>query len=145
MITTDFTITTDFDGNVPRVTLPNPEFLNYLGEERFRALVSRHYDLLTESSVKHLFPSHPRALEAAKSRSADFFIQLMGGPEYYKQNRGEPMMRKRHLPFKIDMDARIVWLQCYQIALNELENVPAHLLQSYWNYLEKFSLWMINS
>lgn len=145
MNTAYFNITTDFDGNVPRVSLPNPDFLSYLGEEKFRALISRHYDLLTESTVKHLFPTHPRALEQAKSRSADFFIQLMGGPEYYKQNRGEPMMRKRHLPFKIDMDARIVWLQCYQIALNELENVPDHLLQSYWNYLDKFSLWMINS
>ncbi len=140
-----FQITTDFDGNVPRVTLPNPDFLKVLGEEKFRALVSRHYDLLSESAVKHLFPAHQRALEQAKSRSADFFIQLMGGPEYYKETRGEPMMRKRHLPFKIDMDARIVWLQCYQIALNELEGVPDHLLQSYWNYLEKFSLWMINS
>lgn len=145
MNTAYFNITTDFDGSPPRVTLPNQDFLNYLGEEKFRGLVSRHYDLLTESAVKHLFPTHTRALEQAKSRSADFFIQLMGGPEYYKQNRGEPMMRKRHLPFTIDMDARIVWLQCYQIALNELENVPGHLLQSYWNYLDQFSLWMINS
>lgn len=140
-----FQITTDFDGNVQRVTLPHPDFLNVMGEEKFRALVSRHYDLLSESAVKHLFPTHPRALEQAKSRSADFFIQLMGGPAYYKEHRGEPMMRKRHLPFKIDMDARIVWLQSYQIALNELEGVPNHLLQSYWNYLNKFSLWMINT
>jgi len=145
MNSTFFHITTDFDGTVPRVTLPNPEFYNYLGEEKFRGLISRHYDLLSESAVKELFPSHPRALEKAKEKSADFFIQLMGGPEYYRQKRGEPMMRKRHLPFKIDMDARIVWLQCYQIALNELDGVPSHLLQSYWDYLDKFSLWMINS
>lgn len=144
MNTTFFHITTDFDGNVPRVTLPSPDFLKYIGEEKFRALVSRHYDLLTESSVNHLFPKSEKALEMAKSRSADFFIQLMGGPEYYKENRGEPMMRKRHLPFKIDMNARITWLQCYQIALNEMKDVPAHLLQSYWDYLDKFSLWMIN-
>lgn len=145
MNTTYFNITTDFDGNLPKITLPNPEFYNYLGEESFRALVSRHYDLLVESSIKDLFPTHERALAAAKSHSADFFIQLMGGPEYYKENRGEPMMRKRHLPFKIDMAARIVWLQCYQIALNELENVPAQYVQSYWDYLDQFSLWMINS
>lgn len=145
MNTTFFNISTDFDGNVPRVTLPNPELLKYMGEENFRALVSRHYDLLGESAIKHLFPTHERAIAAAKKHSADFFIQIMGGPEYYKESRGEPMMRKRHMPFAIDMNARTVWLQCYQIALNELKNVPAHLLQSYWNYLEKFSLWMINS
>lgn len=145
MNTTYFNITTDFDGNVPKVTLPTPDFLTVLGEEGFRTLVSRHYDLLVESKIKHLFPTHERALAKAKSHSADFFIQLMGGPEYYRQNRGEPMMRKRHLPFKIDMEARIVWLQCYQIALNELEEVPTHLKQSFWNYLDQFSLWMINS
>lgn len=145
MNTTHFNIDTDFDGNPPRVTLPNPEFFKFLGEEKFRALVSRHYDLLVESSIKDIFPTHERALAAAKKHSADFFIQLMGGPEYYKESRGEPMMRKRHLPFTIDMNARIVWLQCYQIALNELTDVPAHLLQSFWDYLERFSLWMINS
>ncbi|NOR88428.1 MAG: globin [Bacteroidales bacterium] len=145
MITTNFQITTEFDGQLPRVVLPNPDFFNYLGEEKFRSLISRHYDILTESSVSHLFPKSKEALEMAKSRSADFFIQLMGGPDYYKQNRGEPMMRKRHMPFKIDMDARIVWLQSYQMALNEIEGVPAHFVQSYWTYLDKFSLWMINS
>jgi hemoglobin len=145
MITTYFNITTEFDGKLPQVTLPNPDFFKYLGEEKFRALVSRHYDLLAQSSIKHLFPTHEFALQNAKSRSADFFIQLMGGPEYYRENRGEPMMRKRHLPFTIDMDARIVWLQCYQIALQELKDVPGHLIQSFWNYLDKFSLWMINS
>ena len=145
MITTYFNITTEFDGKLPQVTLPNPDFLKYLGEEQFRGLVSRHYDLLVQSPIKHLFPTHEFALQNAKSRSADFFIQLMGGPEYYRENRGEPMMRKRHLPFTIDMDARIVWLQCYQIALHELKDVPGHLIQSFWNYLDKFSLWMINS
>jgi hemoglobin len=143
--TINYYITTDFDGGMPEVKLPSPDFLNHLGEEKFRLLVSNHYDLLTESSIKHLFPAHPRALEQAKKRSADFFIQIMGGPDYYNMNRGKPMMRKRHMPFKIDMDARIMWLQCYQIALMRLDQVPAHLKQSFWNYLDKFSLWMINS
>jgi len=145
MIINYYPITTEFDGKLPQVTLPNAEFLKYLGEDRFRQLVSRHYDLLVQSTIKHLFPTHEFALQNAKSRSADFFIQLMEGPDYYRQNRGEPMMRKRHLPFTIDMDARIVWLQCYQTALMELHDVPQDLTQSFWNYLDKFSLWMINS
>jgi hemoglobin len=69
----------------------------------------------------------------------------MGGPDYYKQNRGEPMMRKRHILFKIDMEARVVWLECYQVALSELSDVSEPLKQSYWNYLDQFSLWMMNS
>ncbi len=145
MILTNFNITTSFNGVLPQVTMPNPDFLNSLGEERFRSLISRHYDLLTESSVSHLFPKSKEAIETAKTRSADFFIQIMGGPDYYKQNRGEPMMRKRHMPFKIDMEARIVWLECYQIALSDLKEVSENLKLSYWNYLDQFSLWMVNS
>ena len=141
----NYYITTDFDGNMPQVTMPNPDFFKSLGEEKFRALISRHYDLLTESSVQHLFPKSKEAIEAAKSRSADFFIQIMGGPDYYRQNRGEPMMRKRHMPFVIDMKARITWLECYKIALEELDGIPEYLTQSYWNYLDNFSLWMMNS
>lgn len=141
----NYIITKDYNGERPRVTMPNPEFLRFLGEEKFRALISRHYDLLIESDIKHLFPENKEALNAAKSRSADFFIQIMGGPEYYKQNRGEPMMKKRHMPFAIDMKARIVWLECYRLALLEIDDLPDHLAVSYWNYLDNFSLWMMNS
>jgi len=130
---------------MPKVTMPNPAFYQSLGEEKFRALIAQHYELLNKSSIQHLFPKSPETLKIAANRSADFFIQIMGGPDYYKQNRGEPMMRKRHMPFKIDMEARIVWLECYQVALSELSDVSEPLKQSYWNYLDQFSLWMMNS
>jgi len=140
-----FNITRSFDGQMPQVIMPNPAFYQSLGEEKFRALVSRHYELLNNSSIHQLFPKNPESLQIASNRSADFFIQIMGGPNYYKQNRGEPMMRKRHMPFKIDMEARLVWLECYQVALKELTDVSEPLKQSYWNYLDQFSLWMVNS
>jgi hemoglobin len=142
---TDFIITKDFDGSMPKVQMPNPELLEFLGEEKFRTLVGHHYDLLVQSSINHLFPSTQDAISLAKKHAANFFIQILGGKDYYRQNRGEPMMRKRHMPFTIDMNARIVWLECYQIALSELKEVPDHLLLSYWKYIDKFSLWMINS
>ena len=128
----------------PQVTMPSPDFYSLLGEEGIRKLVSDHYNMLVLSDIKHLFPAEPDKLEAAKKRSADFFVQICGGRDYYNQSRGKPMMAKRHQPFRIDMQARVVWLNCYRELLPKL-NLPESTLRSFWNYLNVFSLWMVNT
>jgi hemoglobin len=99
---------------------------------------------LKESTIKDLFPKNPIALEKAKEHSADFFIQICGGPDYFNQNRGQPKLNQRHLPFKITAEARVVWLNCYKTVLQNLE-LPDNVKNSFWNYLEVFSKWMVNS
>lgn len=131
-------------GDRPQVRLPDPRFYLFLGEEGIRNLVSDHYDLLVASSIRHLFPADNAKLNAAKKRSADFFIQICGGPDYFNQNRGQPMMIRRHQPFKIDAEARIVWLNCYKQLLPGL-SLPGDVVQSFWDYLNIFSVWMVNS
>lgn len=106
-------------------------------------MISDFYDLLAESEIKELFPKNPVALEKAKEHSADFFIQICGGPAYFNQHRGQPRLNQRHLPFKITADARLVWLTCYRQVLLE-RNLPDDVLLSFWNYLDVFSKWMVN-
>jgi hemoglobin len=79
-------------GARPDVTRPNPEFLTFMGEDGIRKLISRHYDLMRQSSISHLFPADDNEFEAAKKRSSDFIIQICGGPDYFNQNRGKPML-----------------------------------------------------
>ncbi len=131
-------------GTRPDVTRPNPKILGILGEEGIRKMVSDHYDLLVKSGIKELFPPTEEGVEKAKKHSADFFIQYLGGPEYFNQSRGKPMMAARHSPFKITPSARKVWLECYREVLNGL-GIEKELIISYWNYLEVFSQWMVNS
>jgi len=140
----EFTITTYFPGVRPGVTLPSKQMIILLGEEGMRKMVSDFYDLLIESEIKELFPSNPIALEKAKEHSADFFIQICGGPEYFNQNRGMPQLNRRHLPFKITAQGREVWLNCYKKVLQKL-NLPPEVLLSFWNYLDVFSKWMVSS
>jgi len=130
-------------GERPPVTLPSPELLKLLSEEGIRKMVSDHYDLLSKSSVSHLFPRIDEALDKAKQRSSDFFIQICGGHPYYNESRGKPMLASRHSPFAITEEARIVWLQCYIEVLSNLE-LPDDILSSFWNYLNSFSYWMVN-
>jgi hemoglobin len=134
-------------GQRPPVTKPNPGFLQELGEEGFRKLVADHYDLLKDSDISHLFPvSDPEEFAAAKKHAADFMIQICGGPAYFNQSRGAPQMVGRHAPFKITEKARLRWLECYAMLLPALSpKVSNENIQSFWNYLNVFSQWMVNT
>lgn len=140
----DFSITQFEFGQRPGVTLPSPEFLEKLTEQGMRKLVSDHYDLLSQSEVKDLFPRIDEALEKAKQHSSDFFIQICGGHPYFNENRGKPLLAKRHAPFAITPKAREVWLKCYIKILSKLD-LPEALIQSFWDYLNVFSSWMVNT
>ncbi len=138
------TITEASFGQRPRVQLPNPDILTELGEKGMRNLVSRHYDLLSNSSIKEIFPSSQDALNMAKKHSADFFIQICGGTRYFEMSRGVPKMVARHVPFKITSKSRLVWLEMYAKALDETI-LDEELKKSFWTYIDIFSIWMINT
>ncbi|XPV67999.1 MAG: globin [Halarcobacter sp.] len=131
-------------GQRPEVALPNPQILEYLGEEGMRKMISDHYDLLKQSNIRGLFPPSDEGFELAKKHSADFFIQICGGPRYFDQSRGAPRMVARHSPFEITVEARRIWLESYIMILSSLD-MPDELKQSFWNYIDIFSIWMINS
>lgn len=136
---------TDFPvGARPMVPLPDMAFLEHLQEAGIRRLISDHYDALVRSPIADLFPSDAKKLAKAKQHSADFFIQICGGPDYFTQHRGQPMMARRHAPFAITPRARTLWLTCYQPLLSNLD-IPEPITQSFWDYLNLFSVWMINT
>lgn len=131
-------------GSRPNVERPDPMFLRALTEKGMRQLISDHYDLLVKSSIKHLFPEDEKGLNRAKERAADFFIQICEGKPYYNEKHGSPMLVKRHAPFSITEEGRIVWLDCYRQLLPKLE-IDEKLVLSFWNYLNVFSIWMVNT
>ncbi|WP_198304729.1 globin [Arcobacter vandammei] len=131
-------------GTRPQVKTPNRRFLEVMGEDGIRKLISDHYDLIKQSSIYDIFPQDDAEYEQAKLNSSDFFIQICGGRKYFNENRGAPMMFVRHQPFKITQSARKVWLECYIPLLEKLE-IEEELIKSFWDYLDIFSIWMINT
>ena len=131
----------------PPVTKPIPEFLVEMTEEGIRTLISKHYDKIKESSISNIFPQDAEEFAQAKVNSADFFIQICGGPKYFNTNRGAPQMIGRHAPFRITAQARQTWLELYKPLLEELksEGITEKSLLSFWGYLNIFSIWMINT
>ncbi len=132
---------------IPPVQKPNPNFLKEVGEEGIRDLLTRLYTCLDTSPIRDIFPAKDtKEMMEASQISADFFIQICGGPQYFNQNRGMPQMRGRHAPFAITPEARLHWLVCFEKALKPLEGkVSEDSLQSFWNYINIFSIMMINT
>ena len=139
-----YTITQAQVGTRPQVQLPKPEILIHLGEEGMRVMVSEHYELLKQSNIRGLFPPNEEGFEAAKKHSADFFIQICGGPRYFDKSRGAPRMAARHAPFKITPEARRIWLESYIVILSNLD-MSDELKKSFWTYIDIFSIWMMNT
>ncbi len=143
----NYSITAHNANFIPPVQKPNPAFLKEIGEQGIRDLLRRLYICLDTSPIRSIFPPEDtQGMMEASQISADFFIQICGGPDYFNQNRGMPQMRGRHAPFAITAEARLHWLTCFEEALKPLEgNISEDNLQSFWNYINIFSIMMINT
>ena len=135
-----------FGTRIP-VTKPIPEFLIEVGEDGIRKLANDHYEKIRDSEISNLFPMNDDDFEKAKQHAGDFLIQICGGRAYFTDNRGAPQMVGRHAPFRITAKARQTWLELYKPLILELQanGVTETSLQSFWNYLDVFSSWMINT
>lgn len=129
----------------PQVDPPNPAIFEAMGAENIVQMLEDFYLELEKSSIREMFPED---MKSASRKSAAFFIGLCGGPPLYHQLYGHPRLRARHLPFKIDMEAQQVWLECFKNILEQAGEkylFPEEHKPGFINFLEGFSPWMINS
>jgi hemoglobin len=131
-------------GGPPQIT-PSHEIYPRMGEENIFKMLEDFYLELEKSTIRHLFPED---MQEASKKSGAFFVFLCGGPPLYQQRFGPPMMRKRHMAFRIDEEARQVWLGCFQAILKDADkkyNFPMEHMDSFWDFLDQFSAWMVNT
>ena len=76
----------------------------------FERLVDTFYRGVAADEV--LLPLYPEApdLSGARRRLTLFLAQYWGGPHTYDDERGHPMLRMRHMPFRIGPAERDHWL-----------------------------------
>ena len=76
----------------------------------FERLVDAFYAGVADDEV--LLPLYPEApdLTGARHRLTLFLAQYWGGPHTYDDERGHPMLRMRHMPFRIGPSERDHWL-----------------------------------
>ena len=114
------------------------------GINKVDELVDRFYDLMAlEANFGELRAMHPQDLSNSREKLKFFLTGWMGGPDIYSPKYGHPMLRARHLPFKIGMKERDQWLACMYQALVDCGiegNIAKQLEESFFNTAD----WMRN-
>jgi hemoglobin len=107
------------------------------GEEKVRQLVDRFYDHMDElPEAWDIRKLHGEDLANSRQKLFDFLCGWMGGPQHYVQKHGHPMLRRRHMPFPINADARDQWMHCMQLALDEEVEDPRLRQELYQAFLK---------
>jgi hemoglobin len=105
------------------------------GETGVRALVDRFYDLMDDlPEAREIRQLHPADLGGSREKLFFFLSGWLGGPALYVERYGHPMLRARHLSFKIGKRERDQWMLCMGRALTERElehEAHAQLMQAF--------------
>jgi hemoglobin len=113
------------------------------GRPTFEKLVTAFYrGVASDPVLKPMYPEDD--LGPASERLLLFLEQYWGGPSTYGDTRGHPRLRMRHMPFKVNPDARDRWLAHMRAAVDTLGLSPLHEAEL-WAYLERAAHAMVNT
>lgn len=120
--------------------LPTP--FEAIGEEKLHQLVEAFYRRVG----KHpdLTPIFPDDLTETIRKQKQFQTQYLGGPPLFTNEHGHPMMRARHMPFKITPKRATAWLGCMSEAMDEV-GLEGAIREEYYNRLVLTAQHMINT
>lgn len=114
------------------------------GAAKVEELVDRFYDLMAlEEPFAELRAMHSQDLSGSREKLKLFLSGWLGGPDIYSPKYGHPMLRARHLPFKIGMKERNQWLACMYRSMEDCGidgQIGAQLEESFFNTAD----WMRN-
>lgn len=127
----------------PKVPFPDTCLYHTWGEENIRKMVRYHHGLLRKSAIGNLFPADDTMFTFATEKTADFFVEALGGEKGYTPVHGHPALRMRHFHITIDEKGREIWLMMYKKTINDLQ-MPKECIEKFWNWIEPLSIRMIN-
>ena len=127
----------------PPVPFPSNKIFKAIGEKRIREMVWYHHRLLAKTKVGDLFPKDEEGFKTAVDKSADLFVEALGGGPVFTKQYGGFHLRIRHFTVPIDENDREIWLAMYKKTLKEID-FPKEHLEEFWNWIESVSIRMIN-
>lgn len=90
-----------------------------------------------------MFPQDEKEFLEGTQKTADFFVEALGGGDVFSAKHGHPALRGRHFRFVIDEKGREIWLMMYKKTLKDI-GFPKELAEEFWNWIEPLSIRMIN-
>lgn len=127
----------------PEVPFPTDSLIRVWGADNIRMMVHYHHDLLRKSAIGDLFPADDEMFRFTTEKTADFFVEALGGEKGYTPLHGHPALRMRHFHVTIDEKGREIWLMMYKKTINDL-GMPNECIEEFWNWIEPLSIRMIN-
>ncbi|HIW12514.1 MAG TPA: globin [Candidatus Salinicoccus stercoripullorum] len=103
-----------------------------IGEEKLYRMIDIFYSYVAEDDrMNFLFPDD---LSETAYKQKLFQTQFLGGPNLYNQEYGHPMMKMRHMPFRITPHAKEAWLENMGKAMEDVgleEEMREYLMARY--------------
>lgn len=113
------------------------------GKKTFEKIAAKFYEgVANDQLLKPMYPEDD--LGPAQERLQLFLEQYWGGPSEYQELRGHPRLRMRHMPFKINPEAREHWLVHMRSAVESVA-LPPLLEAELWAYLDRAATAMLNT
>ncbi|RLA14566.1 MAG: hypothetical protein DRQ52_03815 [Gammaproteobacteria bacterium] len=92
------------------------------GEPAIKTLVNRFYDIMeSDESLKPIRDMHKEDLSPMRVGLFEFLSGWLGGPPLFIERNGSPCLTGAHKPFKIDAEARDLWMKCINQAMVDVE------------------------
>ncbi|WP_297591305.1 globin [uncultured Corynebacterium sp.] len=116
-----------------------------LGQDFFDRLVEGFYSQVKNDDL--IGPMYPDDdWEGAQDRLRWFLVQYWGGPRTYQEERGNPMLRRRHFPFAIGEPEADRWLSLMERSLDQFsaDELPEAYRFTLWNHMQRVAYMMIN-
>ncbi|MGX9133427.1 globin domain-containing protein [Rummeliibacillus sp. JY-2-4R] len=113
-----------------------------IGKEKLYKMIDIFYSKVAKNpKLKPIFPDD---LSETARKQKQFQTQYLGGPNLYTEEHGHPMLRARHIPFKITPERAQAWLECMSEAMDEV-GLEGKLREVYYQRLVLTAHHMINS
>lgn len=113
-----------------------------IGAEKLKELIHAFYRRVDVHPL--LRPLFPEDLTETIRKQIQFQTQYLGGPNIYTQEHGHPMLRARHMRFKITPDHAQAWMECMSEAMDEV-GLDGPIREQYFQRLVLTAHHMINS
>jgi hemoglobin len=114
------------------------------GQPAIDKLVDDFYDRMDQlPQAQALRAMHAADLGPMRALLKKYMGEWLGGPKRYSSERGHPMLRARHLPFRIGIADRDAWMLCMNGALDAVvceQEVREHIRGALANLAD----WMRN-
>lgn len=113
-----------------------------IGQERLYHMIDYFYSLVEQDErINHLFPGD---FAETSRKQKQFLTQFLGGPALYTEEHGHPMLKMRHMDFRITTYERDAWLENMNKAIQHAE-LPAGVDEYLYERLRLTANHMVNS